>query len=245
MRGLHPIFFQTKKWIRIIGFLLLSESLCFAQENIRFERISVNEGLSQSDVKSIVQDKFGFLWIGTRDGLNKYDGLNFWQYNRKKNDSTSLQFNQILALQVDLSGNIWIGSTGGISIYNYVKDNFQNFFPTDKALQSIEINNILLTGQHTALLSTNKGLVSFDLKLRRFFIDQDFVLFKGVNVTRAYQTKGHDLWVGTETGVFIKTSTKPGWVRLLVTRLLVARCWLLWVWAGRRLVLGPPVWIGA
>src|SRR5260370_40229866 len=102
MRGLHPIFFQTKKWIRIIGFLLLSESLCFAQENIRFERISVIEGLPQSDVKRIVQDKFEFIWIGTRDGLNKYDGLNFWQYDRKKNDSSSLRSNPILMFQVDL-----------------------------------------------------------------------------------------------------------------------------------------------
>src|SRR5260370_31396465 len=128
MRGLHPIFFQTKKWIRIIGFLLLSESLCFAQENIRFERISVNEGLSQSDVRSFVQDKFGFLWIGTRDGLNKYDGLTFSRYGPKKNDLTSLQFNQIFDLEVDLYGNVWIGSVGGISIYNYPKDSFQNFF---------------------------------------------------------------------------------------------------------------------
>src|SRR5258706_10562262 len=118
MRGLHPIFFQTKKWIRIIGFLLLSESLCFAQENIRFERISVNEGLSQSDVKSMVQDKFGFLWVGTRDGLNRYDGLEFRIYNQEKNDSTSLYFNQILDLEVDSSDNIWIGSVGGIGIYN-------------------------------------------------------------------------------------------------------------------------------
>src|SRR5258708_39643635 len=115
MRGLHPIFFQTKKWIRIIGFLLLSESLCFAQENIRFERISVNEGLSQSDVKSFVQDKFGFLWVGTRDGLNKYDGVEFRKYTRNKNDSTSLYFNKILDLEIDLSGDIWISSTGGIS----------------------------------------------------------------------------------------------------------------------------------
>jgi ligand-binding sensor domain-containing protein len=73
-------FFRTKRWKVLLCFVLISGDLCLAQENIRFDRISVNEGLSQSDVRCMVQDRFGFLWIGTRDGLNKYDGLVFRKY---------------------------------------------------------------------------------------------------------------------------------------------------------------------
>jgi ligand-binding sensor domain-containing protein len=153
----HTVYFKIIKRLTPFFIWALGNS-CFGQENIRFERLTVNEGLSQSDVKSMVQDRFGFLWVGTRDGLNKYDGLEFRKYSQKKNDSTSIQFNQILDLETDSVGNIWIGSTGGISIYNYSKDNFQNFFPTDKELQSTDINDILLTGKNTALLSTSKDL---------------------------------------------------------------------------------------
>jgi ligand-binding sensor domain-containing protein len=135
MIGSNNFVFQA-----IFGFILIAANICSAQENIRFERITVNEGLSQSDIKSMVQDKFGFLWIGTRDGLNKYDGIEFTRFSREINDSTSLYFNQILDLQVDSSGNIWIGSTGGISIYDYRKNNFQNFFPADIDLQSAFIH---------------------------------------------------------------------------------------------------------
>jgi PAS domain S-box-containing protein len=211
-----PVFFsQAIKWKVLLCFVLISGNLCRAQENIRFDRISVNEGLSQSDIKSMVQDRFGFLWIGTRDGLNRYDGLEFRKYGRKKNDSASLQFNQILDLEVDSAGNIWIASVGGISIYNYRKDSFQNFFPDDAELRDIDVNHILLTGGHTALLSTSRGLVNFDLKQGKYFIDDDLLSFKGMQVLYAAQTREHGLWVGTDQGVFIRSAGQLAWVRLL------------------------------
>jgi signal transduction histidine kinase/ligand-binding sensor domain-containing protein len=211
----HPFLFKIKRWNALFCVILILGNLCVAQENIRFERISVNDGLSQSDVKSFVQDKFGFLWIGTRDGLNRYDGFEFRRYNRQTDDSTSLYFNQILNLQVDPAGNIWIGSMGGISIYNYNKDDFQNFFPAEKELQHADINHILLTGETTALLSTSKGLVKFDQKQKLFYVDQDLISFKGMRVLYSYQSREHGLWVGTDRGVFVKASDQSGWVRLL------------------------------
>lgn len=205
---------SKKKWIVLLNFMFISAAPCLAQENTRFERITVNEGLAQSDVKCMVQDTFGFLWIGTRDGLNKYDGLEFSRFGRKKNDSTSLQFNQILDLQIDQSGNIWIGSIGGISIYNYRTDNFHNFFPTNAELQGIEVNHILLTGKHTALLSTNKGLINFDQEQRKFFAHPDSIVFKDTNIYYACQSE-HGFWVATDKGAFMKPSIQSDWIRLL------------------------------
>ena len=203
------------QWRVLFSFIMIFGNLGMAQENIRFDRISVNEGLSQSDVKSMAQDRFGFLWIGTRDGLNRYDGLEFRKLGQDKNDSTSLQFNQILDLAADSAGNIWIGSVRGLSIYNYRKDSFQNFFPENKEPEDLDINHILLTGEYTALLSTSKGLMNFDLKQKRYFIDKDLLLFKGMRVSYAAQTPEHGLWVGTDRGVFMKPSVQSTWVRLL------------------------------
>lgn len=195
--------------------ILVSAQLCFAQENIRFERISVNEGLSQADVKSMVQDRFGFLWIGTRDGLNKYDGYEFTRYTWDENDATSLHFNQILDLQVDSAGNVWVGSAGGLSVYHYRKNVFANFFPADRTLKDVEVNHILLTGNNTALLSTTKGLITFDRQRKSFFVAPQFVLFRGMRVFHSQKNESLGLWVGTDSGVFIKANDQSAWTRLL------------------------------
>jgi signal transduction histidine kinase/ligand-binding sensor domain-containing protein len=195
--------------------ILVSAELCYAQENIRFQRISVNDGLSQSDIRCMVQDTLGFLWVGTRDGLNRYDGLNFHRYRREIGDTTSLHFNQIWSLVTDSAGNVWVGSAGGISIYDYRHDSFTNFFPSDSELQDADVNDVLLAGKNTAILSTSKGLVNFDLAERKFFISQEFLQFKGMRIYHANRTPSHGLWIATDQGVFIKSPNQSAWKRLL------------------------------
>jgi signal transduction histidine kinase/ligand-binding sensor domain-containing protein len=218
MINCHTLFSQVKTWILLGSIILISGELCHAQENIRFQRISVNDGLSQSDIRCMVQDTLGFLWIGTRDGLNRYDGLEFQRYRRETGDSTSLQFNQIWSLVTDSIGNIWMGSAGGISVYSYREDNFQNFFLTDSILKDVDVNDILLTGKNTAILSTGKGLVNFDLEKRKFFIAKEFLQFKGMRVYHTNRTPALGLWVATDQGVFIRGTGQSGWKRLIENR---------------------------
>ena len=79
------------KYGRIACFVTcFSAGLCHAQTEIRFERISSDDGLSQVAVRSILQDQYGFLWIATLDGLNRYDGKRFTVYYNKENDKNSL-----------------------------------------------------------------------------------------------------------------------------------------------------------
>lgn len=96
--------------IFILLFLLTKGIFCFAEKNYRFESITVENGLSQSSVNSMVQDKFGFLWIGTQDGLNKYDGNNFNVYRNKEGDSTSLINNDVHRLYIDTNNILWIAT---------------------------------------------------------------------------------------------------------------------------------------
>ena len=82
---------------------------------IKFEHISLEDGLSQSSVYSIVQDTKGFMWFATLDGLNKYDGYTITVYRNKTGDSTSISDNVINCLYVDpkeLGGSLWIGTRG-------------------------------------------------------------------------------------------------------------------------------------
>ncbi|MGE6355914.1 hybrid sensor histidine kinase/response regulator transcription factor [Flavobacterium sp. NPDC079362] len=92
-----------------------------------FRNISVDKGLSQSSVFAIQQDTLGFIWIGTQDGLNRYDSKGFKVYRPVKNVKTSLQSYYIRSLFTDHKGQLWVGGNQGISVYNYNTDSFTNY----------------------------------------------------------------------------------------------------------------------
>ncbi len=89
-----------------------------------FKTIDIRNGLSQNSVYQILQDKKGFMWFGTKDGLNRFDGLSFHIY---KKENSSLGRNFITSLYEDHFGNIWIGTDGGVFIYNPILDSFIPF----------------------------------------------------------------------------------------------------------------------
>ena len=81
--------------------------------NIAFTTLSIEDGLSQSVVTSILQDSRGFMWFGTQDGLNRFDGYEFVVYKHEGDDPTSLSDNFVLSLREDRWGDLWIGTNGG------------------------------------------------------------------------------------------------------------------------------------
>ncbi len=82
-------------------------------QTLRFDSYSVEDGLSQSSALSLLQDRRGFLWVGTEDGLNRFDGANFTIYRADPDDPQSISNNYVRALAEDPDGNIWIGTYGG------------------------------------------------------------------------------------------------------------------------------------
>jgi Signal transduction histidine kinase len=99
-----------------------------AQEHINFTSLTTRDGLSSSTVTVILKDRFGLLWLGTEDGLDKFDGTHITVYRHKADDTTSLRSNEILSLHEDRSGNLWVGTSGGsLSLYDRKRDAFINF----------------------------------------------------------------------------------------------------------------------
>lgn len=97
----------------VLVFLALCAVLPSQGRSIHFKRISIDEGLSQNSIFGIIQDSKGFMWFGTQDGLNKYDGYKFTIYKPVPGNPDTLSHNLILALCEDRSGMIWIGTAGG------------------------------------------------------------------------------------------------------------------------------------
>lgn len=118
IKRLSLLFFLTAFWGLTV----------FAQSNRKhFRNISVDKGLSQSTGFTIVQDTLGFVWVGTQDGLNRYNGNDFKVYRPVKDRQNSLQSYYIRSLYLDHSGALWIGGNQGISRYDYKKDSFVNY----------------------------------------------------------------------------------------------------------------------
>lgn len=101
------------KLLVIILISLCAQSEICAQ-SIIFNHLTVEDGLSNNDVNTVIQDQTGFIWFGTDDGLNRFDGYNFKVFRHDPSDSNSLSDNSIWSLMEDSKGNIWVGTKGGV-----------------------------------------------------------------------------------------------------------------------------------
>ncbi|HEY4338285.1 MAG TPA: two-component regulator propeller domain-containing protein, partial [Puia sp.] len=111
-------------------FMLLTACLCaFPQRQpVKFEHISTNLGLSQSSVLCIFQDSRGFMWFGTRDGLDRYNGYEFTVYKNVPNDPKTISNNFITGITEDGNGDLWIATWGGgVNRYDHTKDRFIHY----------------------------------------------------------------------------------------------------------------------
>ncbi len=111
---------QWNACLRVLCYLVaafsVSELAVSQTIPLRFEHLSMRQGLSNFTVTSITQDRQGFLWIGTEDGLNRYDGSGFTVYRNNIEDSTSLPANGISRILAGRRGEVWIGSSGGLAV---------------------------------------------------------------------------------------------------------------------------------
>jgi ligand-binding sensor domain-containing protein/signal transduction histidine kinase/DNA-binding response OmpR family regulator len=114
---------------RICTGWLLPALLLFAvpaqSQHMAFRQLTLENGLSQNSVMAIAQDSRGFMWFGTRYGLNRYDGIRFKVYNTVEADTTSVSNNSITALLSDSEGRLWIGTATGLNRYNEQSDRFE------------------------------------------------------------------------------------------------------------------------
>jgi len=107
----------------IFGFSLLS----LYSQQFYFKKYQVENGISHNTVWCIMQDSYGFIWFGTSDGLNRFDGYEFKVYKNIYKDSSSLGNNQVYTLCEDRNKNIWVGTSNGIYIYNCNTEKFSLF----------------------------------------------------------------------------------------------------------------------
>ncbi|ULT44635.1 hypothetical protein KRR40_15650 [Niabella defluvii] len=106
---------------------MLLHGFCFTiatAQPVSFQHFSVEQGLPNYSIY-LTQDKMGFMWIGTVDGLCRYDGIRFKTYRSNANDTGTLFSNHIIFLFTDSKGIVWVGTSAGLNKYNVVQDRFE------------------------------------------------------------------------------------------------------------------------
>lgn len=199
-----------KKHFFLFLLLLCLTLLAFASENdnFTFKNMGVEQGLSQSMVYSIIQDQTGFLWFGTQDGLNRFDGINFKIYKVDNNNPKSIGSNAIFSLNEDINGNIWVGTNNGIYIYNPFFETFSEFKIENKGeliygivrdIKSDADNNVWF-----CVADKGVGFYSTDTKKLKFYY------FDNVNIRKINIDNSGFVWLATYSDGLVKLNPKSG-----------------------------------
>ncbi len=182
-----------------------SSEIIAQYRDLKFVHITVNEGLSSSDVYSILQDNNGFIWFGTYDGLDKFDGTSIKIYRHINNDPSSLLNNYIFCMYKDYYNQLWYGTQAGLSRYNNSLDNFINYaLEKDYAGRDISLNRIRgidEDNQHNIYVVNERGgLYKFDKN------KNDFVKLaesKTADIVYTMAIDDNDIaWIGSSNGLY-------------------------------------------
>ncbi len=175
----------------------------------RFDHLSLEQGLSQSNIQYILQDHLGFIWFSTQDGLNKYDGYTFTVYSHDPYSQTSMAGNALKQLYEDHNGNIWILlGIGGINKFDRATETFTYYSHdprNDNSLSDNNVTSILEDKLGRIWIGTPSGLNSLDPTTGKFihfqFLDKKSGGSGDNFITTMLQDSSGNLWFGTHNGV--------------------------------------------
>ncbi|MDA3890565.1 MAG: hypothetical protein PF517_02755 [Salinivirgaceae bacterium] len=135
--------YQNTKLIFLVVVFFCINSVFAQQQNIKFEHLTVEDGLSQSTIKCIIKDKQGFMWFGSENGLNKYDGYEFTIYEHIQKDTVSISGNRITCIFEDYEGMVWVGTyLSGLNKFNVEKETFTYYTYNKEDNNAISNNSI-------------------------------------------------------------------------------------------------------
>jgi len=208
MKGLfYPSRFTP---LLIMLYIFISSNILFPQAyEFEFDRISIEKGLSQSSIFAIIQDENGFLWFGTQDGLNKFDGYEFRVFKHHPTDSFSLSDNWVTSLYEDHLGKIWVGTSGGgVNKFDPIEEKFHHYTykkndPTHQ--EHNQIQSILEDNEHNLWIGTNGGGLSILNRQTGKFInyqndEKNPTSISDNDILSLLEDRHGNLWIGTADG---------------------------------------------
>lgn len=197
---------STRNIFVVLFLLLITSVQLFAQEtDVKFTRISVDEGLSHLVVNFIDQDESGFIWIGTHDGLNRFDGYQFKSFYKIPDNPNSLSDNIVTCFLQVSKEEVWIGTDDGVNKFNPLNGVVERYVTLKNDSTSLSnnlINSIVKDSQGFLWIGTDDGLNRFNPKtgvFKRFYT----TLSEGKNrIQKLYIDTKNSLWIKTDDAVY-------------------------------------------
>ncbi|WP_281989572.1 hybrid sensor histidine kinase/response regulator transcription factor [Aquimarina aggregata] len=191
-----------------ISLMIAQEKSLFHSGNLNFRNYTTVQGLSQRSVVTIAQDQKGYLWFGTRYGLNKFDGHTFKNYYYNSDDSNSLSDSWITTLVTDKIGNLWIGTKNGLNKYDPENDNFirvKSGLDKDEEYINGEIWDIITEDSGHLWIATSEGLWNFESasgKINKYTYKRNMPSGISSNlVLSILKSSDNILWICTDVGI--------------------------------------------
>jgi ligand-binding sensor domain-containing protein len=197
----------TSDILHLLAAIIVSHSAFTQPPPIQFQHLTAEHGLSNNRVQAITQDKYGLIWIGTQDGLNRFDGYKADVYQNERGNKKSLPNNYVRCLFTDLHGTVWIGTSNGLAYYDSHSNSFQSFFYDSNDVKSLPDNTITAINEDTngmLWIGTYRGLCSFDIKSKRFtrFVHDDHPNSISGNYIRDIEfAPDGAMWITTNKGL--------------------------------------------
>ena len=191
---------------RIVPLLFLLPVFCLAySDNIKFEHLTIKQGLSQNSVYSIIQGPQGFLWFATEDGLNRFDGIDFKIYRHNPDNPHSISSNLVFALHQDHLGNLWIGTSDGLNRFDYRTEQFERFQYHNQQPNSLSHNwvwSVKSDNKNRLWVGTRKGANLFRQD------SKDFVRYSKDTVYDIHQDQQQRIWLASNKGIHLVDESK-------------------------------------
>ncbi len=207
----------------------------------RFDRISVNDGLVQSAVHDIIEDRYGYIWFGTRGGLSRYDGTEFVNYVKDDQDSTSISNSSIWSLLEWEDGDLWIGTSGGLNRFDRTSQKFDLYFHTD--LSNNNIWSIHEWNRDSLLIGTQMGVFLVSISTKDIVRSRHLLPMDSLSVFSIVERNDGSILFGTNNGIYVFEDESLGHYQVGSVRSLhedhIGRIWI--IGSGKILVLGSDL----
>ena len=173
------------------------------KKEYNFINYTTKNGLNSNTTLAILKDKYGFMWFGTEDGLNRFDGNTFKEYRHKEKEASSIGRGSVTAIQEDKDGNLWIGTTIALSLYNRTLNNFTNY----DFRRFGWIRSLLADHKVNIWVGTYSGLYYFNPKTKKVTIYRANAA--NINALRSdviisiFEDSKNRIWVGTKAGLHL------------------------------------------
>jgi ligand-binding sensor domain-containing protein/signal transduction histidine kinase/DNA-binding response OmpR family regulator len=222
--------------LAILTFIFAGVNISAQDRFIRFRHLTDSDNLSSNSVLSVCQDHKGFMWFGTRDGLNRYDGYEFKFYYNNQDDSSSISDNQINVIVEDSRDILWIGTGNGLNRFDREKDRFvrfktgtENYSLSNEYIKTIcedsEGNIWVGTSRGVNILNVETGIVKKTLNIPGLEHSG-----RSLNVENIFEDSEKQIWVGTRSGLYrskdgkleayqlrsLQNDPSPVWVRKIM-----------------------------